>query len=906
MKQLETLWQLIDGLAERPSGCAVIRFRDDEAESLSWQELSRAVKRFTAALMAAGLRPGETVALQADNSSEWILSCLAILRAGGVVTPLDIQLGTQDLQRILGDSGARFLVTTAALAERLATLALAEPPRVLLLDHTEDPRHWRHLFAAEGPAMPQPAADEPAALFYTSGTSGPPKGVPLTHRNLVFQIERLLETGLVRPTERPLMPLPLHHVYPFVVGMLLPLAAGVPIILPGGLTGRQLIYALRQGRATMFLGVPRLYEALYKGLAERVAASGWLVRLFFRTGMALSTRLGHRLGVHWGRGLLAPFRRGIAPQVRIMASGGAALDPQLARRLDALGWQVGIGYGLTETSPLVTVLQPGELRFQSVGRPLQGVEVRIEPVPEVAGEEQLPAVGEVLVRGAGVFSGYRNLPELTAEAFSSDGWFRTGDLGALDDKGYLTLAGRRSSLIVTPAGKNLQPEELEESYGQSPLIGEVGVLQHDGRLVAVVVPNRAWLPDLDEQARRQIAAAIREVAEGLPSYRRLAGFLLHERPLERTRLGKLQRHRLQALYRELLAAQVTSRKAPARPMAVAQMTAADRLLLQDSKALAVWDLLVRRFGEQPLAPDSRLDTDLGFDSLTWVEMSLRVSEVSGVQLAGETISGLETVRDLLQTVAKAEAARTARLQNPLEAPEAYLDARQQGWAEPLGPVLAILARTAYRLNRWFVTSWFPLQVSGLENVPQQGPFVVAPNHLSALDPPLVAALLKNDLLRQTFWAGWTGISFRNPLLRGLSRLAQTVPIDPDAAPIQSLALGALVLKRGKNLIWFPEGRRSTSGELLPFLPGLGLLLSHFRVPVVPVAIEGTGQALPKGRLWPKRRPLRVSFGVPLTCAELLAAGQGDLPPEKITHALHERVALLKAELAAGSGRSGSD
>lgn len=906
MERLETLWQLIDGLAERPSGCAVIRFGDGEAESLSRQELSQAVKRFSAALMAAGLQPGETVALQADNSPEWILSCLAILRAGGVVTPLDIQLGSRDLQRILNDSGARFLVTTAALAERLAALALTTPPRPLLLDRKEDPRHWRHLLAAEGPAPPPPAADEPAALFYTSGTSGPPKGVPLTHRNLIFQIEQLLETELVRPTDRALMPLPLHHVYPFVVGMLLPLAAGVPIILPGGLAGQQLIRALRHGRATIFLGVPRLYQALYQGLAERVAESGWLVRLFFHTAMALSTRFGHSLGVHWGRGLLAPFRRSIAPRVRFVASGGAALDPQLARRLYALGWKVGIGYGLTETSPLVSVLLPGELRFDSVGRPLTGVEVRIEPVPEVAGEEQLPAVGEVLVRGAGVFAGYRHLPELTAEAFSSDGWFRTGDLGVLDDKGYLTLAGRRSSLIVTPAGKNLQPEELEESYGQSPLIGEIGVLQHDGRLVAVVVPDRTWLPNLDDQARRQIAAAIRKVAEGLPSYRRLSGFLLHEQPLERTRLGKLQRHRLQALYQELRTTELKSRKEPTRPIAIEQMTATDRLLLQNSKALAVWDLLARRFGEQPLAPDSRLDTDLGFDSLTWVEMSLRVSEVSGVQLAGETISGLETVRDLLQTVAKAEAARTARLQNPLEAPEAYLDARQQRWTQPLGPVWSFLAQIAYRLNRWFVTRRFPLQVSGLENLPRQGPFVVAPNHLSALDPPLIAALLNSDLLRQTFWAGWTGISFRNPLLRGLSRLAQTIPIDPDAAPIQSLALGALVLKRGKNLIWFPEGRRSTSGELLPFLPGLGLLLSHFRVPVVPVAIEGTGQALPKGRLWPKRRPLRISFGVPLTCAELLAAGRGDLPPAKITHALHEQVALLKAELTAGSGRSGSD
>jgi long-chain acyl-CoA synthetase len=203
------------------------------------------------------------------------------------------------------------------------------------------------------------------------------------------------------------------------------------------------------------------------------------------------------------------------------------------------------------------------------------------------------------------------------------------------------------------------------------------------------------------------------------------------------------------------------------------------------------------------------------------------------------------------------------------------------------------------LNRFLLKILFPIRVDGLENIPQEGPWVLAPNHLSVLDPLLVAAVLDYDRLRRTFWAGWKGIVFSNRFFRFISRLSQTFPIDPMGAPIPSLALGALVLREGGNLIWFPEGRRSPDGKLLPFQSGLGLLLNYFSVPLVPVAIVGSDQALPRESRFPRRRTLRISFGKPLTREELLREGEGELPPERIMNALRERMTQLLEEPDAG-------
>jgi long-chain acyl-CoA synthetase len=785
------------------------------------------------------------------------------MSAGAVVVAVDVQIGDDALGHVLIDSGASHVFTSADQAGRLEDLGDVAPSRVILLDvGVEDGRSWRCLPTGKDGDLPGLRADDGAALFYTSGTTGAAKGVPLSHANLAFQIDSLLGADLVSEEDRVLLPLPLHHVYPFVMGMLTPLAAGLPIILPQSLTGPQLVRALRESEATLIVGVPRLYDALYSGIEERIGSGGRLAAALFRHGVDLFAGVRRVTGLNLGGMALRPLRQRFGPRLRVLASGGAALDPDLARKLEGMGWRVAIGYGLTETSPLLTLNPPDGTKLGSVGRPVSGVDIIIDPsaVPEEGDQPGTPhREGEILARGPNVFSGYRHRPEETSKVFD-DGWFRTGDLGYFDDDGCLYVTGRVSTLIVTPGGKNVQPEAVEGAHLEHPFVREIGVLQRDGRLVAVIVPETDEVPQ-GESMGAAMRLAIEERSKRFPSYQRISDYAISHEPLEYTRLGKLRRHVLQERYDRARSGAENREEMPSGPVELEEMSEEDRALLRDPAASDVWALLAERFPDRRLVPDASPQFDLSIDSLGWVNLTLEIGERTGVELREEAIARIETVRDLLREVASG-AGRTTHRASPLERPEEVLDDRQLRWLRPLGWTASGVARGMFLLNRAIMRALFRLRAEGLENLPDGGQFIIAPNHVSYLDAFVVAAALPQDVPRRTYWAGWTGAAFGNPLTRLVSRLAQVVPVDPERAGLSSLAFGAAVLARGQNLVWFAEGERSRTGSLQPFKPGVGMLLDHYPVPVVPVFIRGTYEAMPRGRFLRRLENVTVTFGEP--------------------------------------------
>ena len=854
-------------------------------------ELADRVRRLACGLRRVGVDRGDYVALLAANSKEWVAACLAVISAGAVVVPLDAQLGDESLGRILVDSGARHVFTTADQAGRLGDVDKDVGLRTILLDVGEDDgRSWRRLLTDEDLDLPPVEPDDVAALFYTSGTTGAAKGVPLSHANLVFQIDTLLGADLVSEKDSVLSPLPLHHVYPFVMGMLTPLAAGLPIVLPRSLTGPQLMRALREGEATLIVGVPRLYGALYSGLEERAGSGGRLAAALFSGVVGLCVRLRRQTGLDVGRLPLRPLRRRFGPRLRVLASGGAALDPDLAAKLEGLGWRIAVGYGLTETAPLLTLNPPDGKKLGSVGRPVPGVEISIDPsaVPEEPEGGVTPrGEGEILARGPNVFSGYRNRPEETNKVLDDSGWFRTGDLGYFDDDGYLYVTGRASTLIVTPGGKNIQPEAVEGAYLENPSIREIGVLQKDGRLVAVIVPKMDEIRRLGD-IRRAIREAVEAGSKRLPSYQRISDYAISREPLEYTRLGKLRRHVLEERYERAKRGERGSGEAASGPVALEEMSGEDRALLEDPVAMGVWRLLAERYRDKRLAPGASPQLDLDIDSLGWVNLTLEIGEKIGVELDEAAIERIDTVRDLLREVASG-AGRTTQHVSPFERPEEVLDDRQRRWLEPLGPVGSAMARSMFVLNRMLMRGPFRLRVEGIENLPDTGPFIIAPNHVSYLDSFAVAAALEHSVLRRTFWAGWTGAAFGNPLTRLVSRLAQVVPVDPARAGLSSLAFGAVVLARGRCLVWFAEGERSPTGSLQPFKPGVGVLLSHYPVPVVPAFIRGTYEAMPRGKALRGLEQITVTFGEPFDPG---GSDETSRSQEQIVEAVRERVAEL--------------
>lgn len=895
INEIACLTDLLQLLEERGDSECVLAFEGRELRPHSCREIAEAARRLAGGLRKLGIEQGDRVALVSTNRPRAIAACLGVIASGAIIVPIDVQLEREILGGVLADCEARLILTSSEEIERIEHLDYQAELGNFLLDVDEGDSGWDRLQSDGDAPLAAPEPDAIATLFYTSGTTGPPKGVPLTHRNLAVQLRTVAAANVVREGDRVLLPLPLHHVYPFVIGMLCPLMLGLPILLPRSLTGPDILHALQRGEVTVVIGVPRLYAALYDALHSRAGkAAGTAGERLFKGAIGLGIWLRRSLGVRASGTLFTPLHRRIAPKLRVLASGGSPLDPDLGRRLEGLGWSVAIGYGLTETSPLLTITPPGAGHLDSVGHAIEDVELRIdtdEPAQSGADDEDDgdAQVGEVLARGPSIFGGYWKRDEKTRESFTEDGWFRTGDLGYLDSEGRLHITGRASTLIVTEQGENVQPDEVEESYAEAEEIREIGVLEQQGRLVAVIVPERRRQAE-GQETDAMIRDALRRRSQQLPSYQQIGDFVLTRKPLPRTRLGKIRRQALQELYEELDRADGDTAESEG-PIPIQEMAPEDQSLMEQPQARRVWDWLAERFHDEPLTLDSSPEVDLGIDSMEWMNLTLEIAQRTGVELNDEAIGRIETIRQLLQEVTRG-AGEQGDISQPLEDPLKVLDEKQKQLLQPQGRFGTAIAGSGYEVNRFVMRRYFHLSVEGDHHLPRSGPLVIVANHASRLDPSVIAASLTREMHAQTYWAAWVGATHRNAIVRWLSRYAQTLPIDPQKGILASLAFGAAVLDRGKVLVWFPEGQRSTDGRLQPFKPGLGLLLKRYPVPVVPAHISGTFEAMPPGRRMPHRLPLGLRYGPPLEPRELEERGEGDEPQQRIMNALRDRIVEL--------------
>ncbi len=878
MNRFQTLAKMAEDLSSRGAAAAVISLRGHGLETWTYTDLANHIVMLARGLIELGVRQGEPVLLCAPNSPEWIVAYFAIVRSGALAVPLDDLSSDQDLARVVADCGARRAFTSRTHLPALTALNEAAKMDIVLLDGSNDGKNvknWRNLLAERQVSLPEITSDVFASLLYTSGTTGTPKAVPLTHRNILANVEAIVAGKMAKPEDRTLLPLPLHHSYPFTVGLLGTLASGGAVVFPAGISGPQITEALKISRATVLVGVPRLYTALLSAIEGKAGRLGLAARSVFWFLLGASKFIRRRFGARVGRFVFRSLHRELGPDLRVLGCGGARLDPEVAWKLEALGWEVLTGYGLTETSPIVTFNRRGSARIDSVGLPLPGVELRIDAK---AGQPS----GDILVRGPNVFAGYRNNPEATALAFTPDGWFRTGDLGLVDRDGYLHILGRMKEVIVLPGGKNVIPEDVENLYASSPLIREVAILEHHGALAGVFVPD-------DEAIRARgsarVQSLLREEIEDIslrsPPYQRVSRYKLTREALPRTHLGKLRRHLMAEIYdrAESVAA------APVAP----QLSEGDRRLLASAPAKEIWAWLVQRFPAVALTLDTSPQLDLQMDSLEWVTLSLEIQERFGIGLTGDTIARIVTIRDLLLEATTTGENRGRRLGTNAQA----VTPDELRWLQPLGPLPSLLGMLVLALNWLFMRGLFRLRVEGVEGLPRDGPCILAPNHVSLLDPSTVAAALPMGYLRNTYWAGWTGKMFAGPGSRLLSRITRVFPVDLDRGPGVSLALGKAVLERKHFLVWFPEGRRSPTGNIRPFLPGIGILMQQAKVVAVPTFIQGTYEALPRGRRLPRFRQISIRFGDPMDVDQLDTMGEGEDKADRVADGLQQAVAALQ-------------
>ncbi|MFP4473448.1 MAG: AMP-binding protein [Candidatus Omnitrophota bacterium] len=879
MRERNTLQDVIQGFSAFQDRTALTFFQKQDILQRSYAQLEKETAELAAGLKDQGLEKGGRAAVIAPNGWEWIVTALGIIRAGGILVPVDVQSDIQTVEHILSDSGARLVFTTSDQQSRLNELENTDLHFLLFDEGASDQEElsWRTLLkkGRQDPFSSSP--EDNAVLFYTSGTTGKPKGVPLTHRMLLFQINALDQQKLLREEDRVLLPLPLHHVYPLVVGLFTPLTAGLQVVFPQALTGPQIMRALSEGETTVMVGVPRLYRALLEGVTSRISSGGLAVKIFFASAFALS-KAAARMRFFPGKFLLAPFHRRIAPRLRLLASGGSALSPEAQRDLCAFGWQVGIGYGLTETAPLLTVQHPSDYCPGSAGRAVEEVELRIN-------KNDPDRLNEVLARGPNVFKGYWHLEEETREAFTGEGWFRTGDMGYFKNS-RLFLTGRVSTLIVTESGKNIQPDEIEEALTEVELVKEAGVLQKDNRLVAVIVPDKEALSAQESQALDQVWRMVNKRSQDLPTYKRLDDFLISSGSLPRTRLGKIRRHLLPEIYDRAKSGEEGREQEDAHPVSVQELAGDDQNLLEDPDARRVWDWLAAKYSDRRLTPDTSPQLELGIDSMSWINLTLEIRQQTGKELSEEAIARIKTVRDLLREVAEhAQAAEES--QDWFKDPETKISQRQRKWLKEQTRFQKVLAWGLKGFNRILARVFFRVRAQGLENLPDNRPYIIAANHLSFLDPFMIGAVLPDEQIKHLSWTGWTGVAFHNVLSRTFSRLARVVPVDPQKGALSSLAFVLTLLQREENVVIFPEGQRSHSGELIEFKPGLGLVLDHIDVPVVPVIISGTYEAWPVRQRLPRPHPVAVHFFEPVGFEQLKDRAGGSDQPEDLMRALFE-------------------
>lgn len=858
--------------------------RADPWRSRRWTgaAIVREANRVAAELAAFGIRPGDRIALYVGDGPLWVAAFLGTLRAGAVAVPLDLTFDPGFLRETVVD-----LEVSGWCTEReLPDLGL-ELPRVEL---SWAPVQESGPGDTTQPPWPEDDPDRLAQIVLTSGTRGAPKAVPVSHRNLRSVLDALA-AGIdeyrwairLAPRITIGVSLPLSHLYGQVLGVFVPplLSARATMISP--MPGSDLARVIRSEKVWVLATVPRTLEMMGAFLRNR-GETLWGRAETDRQLESVSHLSWIRRWAHFLR-----LRRPLGTRLVAVVSGGAALDRGVEDLWRTLGFIVVQGYGLTETAPLVTLNHPFDSKPGSLGRPLPGVEVRIG------------AGGEILVRGANVARNLRG-----DRPVDSKGWLHTGDLGHMDASGRLYFGGRVGERIVTPAGVNIDPGPIASRLREKETVLDAIVMERPwgerGVLCAVVVGKPGTDPTDDVRATNldlQDAARIRDWRTW------------PEPDFPRTRTGKARRPEIEAWLES---------QAPTE----ARVTEAREEHPGADRARAPLETIVRHVADlagidpSTIEPSTRLDDVLG--SLDRIELATRLEMIHGIGAAPQVFSGETRLIEVAGSLTESPAERTiprpralstrpapraerAVRESPRRFPgptpgEAFPDdstgrsppeARGRSWP-PTRLARTILRELVLR-PAWHAI--FDQRVEGLAHLHRvTPPFLLACNHLSIFDPgPVLFALPRHLRSRFATTAMWEHFARRRTgrieYLAGILGL-DLIPLVQTGDWRPTLRIAGRVVDRGGCPLIFPEGARSSSGELGEFRPGVAVMARELHLPIVPCAAAGLLAVLPIGARWPRncwfqRARVAIHFG------EALPPPQPEDDPVFIVERLRSRI-----------------
>jgi long-chain acyl-CoA synthetase len=525
--------------------------------SLTYAEALARIERAARAIRALGIGRGDKVAVTGKNSPEWAVAYLAALFAGAVVVPIDYQLSGLEIANLVRAGGASLLFSDE---EKSAELRAACPG--LKAYYSLASGEEGYIYALDAPAAPpfdRAAEDDLAAILFTSGTMGNPKGVMLSHKNFVADCLLAQANLPIHHTDVFYALLPIHHSYTMLAVFIEAISVGAEIVFGKRMVIKQILKDLKEAKITMFLGVPLLFNKVLAGIMKGVREKGIAVYALVRSLMFLSGLIKKVSGVNPGKRMFhSVLDKASLASIRICISGGGPLAPSVFRLYNQLGIDFVQGYGLTETSPILT-LNPTDAYIEtSVGRIIPGAEIKVLDPDE-------NGVGEIVVKGPMVMAGYYEMPKETAEVFTADGWFKTGDLGYVDDRDYVYLTGRAKNMIVTEGGKNVFPEEIENRFQLFSEIEQVLVrgyledakMKSEG-IEALLYPSveHFTAKPVEEgngraavdwtAAEFRLRRIVEEVNQKLLPYQKITKVTVLRAPMEETTTKKVKRHTLGA------------------------------------------------------------------------------------------------------------------------------------------------------------------------------------------------------------------------------------------------------------------------------------------------------------------------------------------------------------------------
>ena len=788
-----------------------LAFVDFNDKKINYTELVNNVKYYSENVVTAGKDDFGLILM--ENRPEWIYTYFALWDRKAVPIALDSTSNGKEILYVLEDSGPKFIICSDETEKNVKeAVSLYDKGQVTIINvdsHSIDENKMEIIKKGDF-ELENPEEDSIATMLYTSGTTGFPKGVMLTFNNLSSELEGLEKKNLLEPSDQILALLPFHHVLPLTATVLIILKYQASIVFVKKIASKEILEALDKNNVTALVGVPRVFKLFYDGIKQQIDS-----KFITRTIYKLMTKIK---SFKIRRKVFVKVHEKFGGELTFIVSGGAKLDPEIGEFYETLGIYVQEGYGLTETSPVIAVNTREGRKIGTVGKKLDNIEAKI--VDE-----------ELWVKGPIVMKGYYNKPEKTAEVITEDGWFKTGDLASIDDEGYITIRGRRNSMIVLSNGKNIDPEKLENKVIEKSkkLIKELGVFGHNDKLVAIIVPD---LLECRKQGITNIKAYIKNIVEDynltVHNYEKILDYKLYEEELPKTRVGKLRRFMLPELY---LKTNVKKKKVEEPDNEVYR-------LLKD---------YIKKLKGIEAQPEENLELEIGMDSLDIVEFFAYVENSFGIQLDEEKFSEISNLKSLSEYInEKATKIESGEVDWKKIIEAAPPVEEKNRWAtRVLRPLFDLTIKLYFRLKR--------VDRDKLSDKPQ----IFVSNHQSFIDSLVLGSLLPAGILYNTIFLAidWY---FKKGILKLLVSHGNVVLIDINKNIKKSVEEIAGNVKAGKNVLIFPEGARTKDGKVAEFKKVFAIIAKELNVDVQCLGIKGAFEAYSRYMKFPKPKKIEVA------------------------------------------------